>query len=41
MNKLIVKKSGELSLKKTKNFLDVTRKILTHEITSLLLMTVG
>ncbi len=29
MNKLIVKKSSELSLKKTKNLLDVTRKILT------------
>jgi Leucine-rich repeat (LRR) protein len=29
MNKLTVKKSSELSLKKTKNLLDVTRKILT------------
>jgi hypothetical protein len=29
MNKLTVKKSSKLSLKKTKNLLDVTRKILT------------
>jgi Leucine-rich repeat (LRR) protein len=29
MNKLTVKKTSELSLKKTKNLLDVTRKILT------------
>ena len=31
MNKLTVKKSKELSLKKTKNLLDVTRKILTQQ----------